>query len=158
MGRSRDAGRGSVIAERLAVFPIVWIVALRPDGASGALPAVVEHLRQLGSYGVYLGPLGTEAIEHVLADLLGAEADQNLSALAASADGNPFLLVEMLRGLRDEGRLRFDAERVDLVGTQLPARLWQSMQVRLGYRSAAAQQLAGSPPCWAGTLLMISWP
>ena len=131
------------LPERLADLPIVWIVALRPDGASGALPAVVEHLRQLGSYGVDLGPLGTEAIEHVLADLLGAEADQNLSALAASADGNPFLLVEMLRGLRDEGRLRFDAERVHLVGTQLPARLWQSMQVRLGYRSAAAQQLAG---------------
>jgi DNA-binding CsgD family transcriptional regulator len=63
--------------------------------------------------------------------------------VAARADGNPFLLVELLRGLRDEDRLRFEAGRVNLVGTQLPARLRQSMRRRLGYRSPLAQELAG---------------
>jgi DNA-binding CsgD family transcriptional regulator len=128
---------------QLADLPIVWMVALRPEGAPGHLLAVVEHLRQLGSHHLDLGPLGTEAVEQVLADVLGAEADQNLSDVAVSTDGNPFLLVELLRGLRDDGRLRFDAGRVHLLGTQPPARLRQSMRVRLGYRSPVAQQLAG---------------
>jgi hypothetical protein len=128
---------------QLADLPIVWMMALRPEGASGGVLAVAEHVRQLGSHRLDLGPLGMEAIEQVVADLLAAEADQNLFDVAAHTDGNPFLLVELLRGLRDEGRLRFDADRVHLVGTQLPARLRQSMRVRLGYRSPAAQQLAG---------------
>jgi DNA-binding CsgD family transcriptional regulator len=63
--------------------------------------------------------------------------------VAVGTDGNPFLLVELLRGLQDEGRLRFEAGRVHLAGTQPPARLRQSMRVRLGYRSPVAQQLAG---------------
>jgi len=131
------------LPEQLADLPIVWMVALRPEGASGGVLAVVERLRQLGSRQLDLGPLAMPAIEQVVADLLGAPADQSLFDVAASTDGNPFLLVELLRGLRDEDRLRFDAGRVHLVGTQVPARLRQSMRVRLGYRSPAAQQLAG---------------
>lgn len=131
------------LPRQLADLPIVWMVALRPEGAPADVLAVVEHLRQLDAHHLELQPLGTEAVGQVLADLLGATADQNLSDVAAGTGGSPFLLVELLRGLRDEGRLRFDAGRVNLVGTQLPARLRQSMRVRLGYRSPVAQQLAG---------------
>jgi len=128
---------------QLADLPIIWMVAVRPEGAPGDVLAVLEHLRQLGAHQLDLQPLGTEAVGQVLADYLGATSDQKLSDVAAGAGGNPFLLAELLRGLRDEGRLRFDAGRVDLVGTQLPARLRQSMRVRLGYRSPVAQQVAG---------------
>ena len=108
------------------------------EQALGVAPGLGQGVSQLD-----LQPLGTEAVGQVLADFLGATADQNLSDVAAGTGGNPFLLAELLRGLRDEGRLRFDAGRVNLVGTQLPARLRQSMRVRLGYRSPVAQQLAG---------------
>jgi DNA-binding CsgD family transcriptional regulator len=131
------------LPRQLAGLPIVWMAALRPEGAPAGALAVVEHLHQMGAHRLSLGPLGAVAIGQVLADFLGAEAGQNLSDAAAGTDGNPFLLMELLHGLRDEGRLRFDAGRVNLVGTHLPARLHQSMRVRLGYRSPVAQQLAG---------------
>ena len=128
---------------QLADLPIVWIIALRPEEASGEVLAVIDNLRQLGSRQLELGPLRAEAIAQVLSDLLGRQADPQLSDLAAHTGGNPFLLAELLRGLEDEGRLRVYAARVHLVGTQLPARLRESMRVRLGYRSPTAQQLAG---------------
>ena len=128
---------------QLAGLPVVWIVALRPDGTPGEALATVESLCRSGAHQLDLGPLGPEAVEQVLGDLLSAEADAELLGLAARADGNPFLLVELLRGLLDEGRLRFAAGRAQLTGGRLPLRLRESMQVRLGYRSAAAQQLAG---------------
>ena len=128
---------------QLAGLPVVWMVALRPDGTPGEALATVERLRQFGAHQLDLGPLGPEAIEQVLGDLLGAEADSGLLGLAASTDGNPFLLVELFRRLLDEGRLRFAAGRVQLVGGQLPLRLRESMRARLGYRSQVAQQLAG---------------
>ena len=78
------------LPEQLADLPIVWMVALRPEGASGGVLAVVEHLRQLGSHQLDLGPLGMEAIEQVVADLLGEQADQNLSAMAASTGRESF--------------------------------------------------------------------
>jgi DNA-binding CsgD family transcriptional regulator len=131
------------LPEQLADLPIVWMVTLQPEGASGDVLALVEHLRRLGSHRIGLGPLATAAIEQVVTDLLGAEGDRNLLDVAASTDGNPFLLVELLRGLQDENRLRFEAGRAHLAGAQLPARLQQSMRVRLGYRSPMAQQLAG---------------
>jgi DNA-binding CsgD family transcriptional regulator len=139
------ADQGTLAAVRslpvqLSDLPIVWMLALRPEGVA---LAVAEQLSQLDVHRLELGPLGTEAIGQVLADFLGAEAGQSLSDAAASTGGNPFLLVELLRGLRDEGRLRVDDGRVTLVGSQLPARLHQSMRVRLGYRSPVAQQLAG---------------
>jgi len=131
------------LPRQLADLPIIWMVAVRPEGAPGDVLAMMEHLRQLDAHQLDLQPLGTEAVGQVLADFLGMTADQNLSDVAAGTGGNPFLLAELLRGLRDEGRLRFDAGRVNLVGTQLPARLRQSMRVRLGYRSPVAQQVAG---------------
>jgi predicted ATPase len=127
---------------QLADLPVVWIVALRPDGTPGEALATVERLRQSGAHQLDLGPLEPEAVEQVLGDLLSAEADPGLLGLAASTDGNPFLLVELLRGLLDEGRLRFAAGRVQLAGGQLPLRLRESMRARLGYRSPVAQQLA----------------
>ena len=129
------------LPEQLADLPVVWMVALRPEGAPKSALAVVEALGELDARQMHVGPLAPEAVEQILADVLGAEADQNLSDVAASTDGSPFLLVELLRGLRDEGRLRFGAGRVNLVGTQLPARLRQSMRLRLGFRSPVAQQL-----------------
>jgi predicted ATPase len=127
---------------QLADLPVVWMVALRADGIPGEALATVESLCRSGAHQLDLGPLGPEAVEQVLGDLLRAEADAELLGLAARADGNPFLLVELLRGLLDEGRLRFAAGRVQLAGGRLPLRLRESMRVRLGYRSAVAQQLA----------------
>jgi DNA-binding CsgD family transcriptional regulator/tetratricopeptide (TPR) repeat protein len=131
------------LPDQLSGLPIVWMVALRPEGAPGPVLSVVEQLRRLGAHRLDLGPLGSEAVGQVLRDFLGAEADQNLADVAASTDGNPFVLAELLHGLRDEGRLRFEDGRVHVAGTQLPARLQQSMRLRLGYRSPMAQQLAG---------------
>jgi DNA-binding CsgD family transcriptional regulator len=128
------------LPRQLAGLPIVWMLALRPELTA---LTVAEQLRQLDAYWLTMGPLPAEAVGQVLADVLGAEADRSLSDVAATTDGNPFLLVELLRGLQDEDRLRFEAGRVNLMGTQLPARLRQSMRVRLGRRSPVAQQLAG---------------
>jgi hypothetical protein len=46
------------LPEQLAGLPIVWMVALRPEGAPGPGLAVAEHLRQLDAHWLDLGPLG----------------------------------------------------------------------------------------------------
>ena len=57
------------------------------------------------------------------ADLLDARPAKSLLALAAEADGNPLLLVELLAGLQEEGRVQIDQGSAELVPGELPRRL-----------------------------------
>jgi DNA-binding CsgD family transcriptional regulator len=142
------ADRGTLAAlrylpEQLASLPIVWVVALRREGASGEALNVVDFLRSRGAHQIDLGPLDVGAIRQVVEDILGSPADQELWGLVASTDGHPCLLVELLRGLMDEGRLRLDGDGAHLSCGHLPLRLQDLMRVHLGHLSEQARRLAG---------------
>jgi DNA-binding CsgD family transcriptional regulator/DNA-binding Lrp family transcriptional regulator len=75
-------------------------------------------------------------------DSLEAEPDETLLRMACEAGGNPFLLVELLEGLRQEGLVRVDSGRATLTDHRLPERVRASMRERLGRMSNSARQLA----------------
>ena len=88
-----------------------------------------------------LRPLSDVAVAEVVADRLQAAGEPALLELAAHARGNPFLLVELLEGLREEGRVRVDDGLARVRGDELPRRLAESMRERLDRLSADACQV-----------------
>jgi DNA-binding CsgD family transcriptional regulator/DNA-binding Lrp family transcriptional regulator len=71
-----------------------------------------------------------------------AEPDEALVRMAGEAGGNPFLLVELLEGLRQEGLVRVDSGRATLTAHRLPDRVRESMRERLARMSDSARQVA----------------
>lgn len=113
-----------VLVPALALSPVLWLLARRPEpvpGASRAAEAAVDWLVDDGARPVRLEALDQEAMAALAAHLLDATPDASLLALAERSDGNPFLLQELLTTLRTAGRLRFTDGRVSAVGDDLPA-------------------------------------
>ncbi|MDX6401628.1 MAG: hypothetical protein QOF27_2234 [Gaiellaceae bacterium] len=127
---------------RLASLPIGWVIAMRPDRRPGPLRSVVEYLASEGAEMIVLEPLGNVAAAEVARDVIRAEPDESLLLMAREAGGNPFLLVELLEGLRQEGLIRVDAGRATLTDHRLPDRSRESMEQRLARMSDAARQVA----------------
>jgi DNA-binding CsgD family transcriptional regulator len=127
---------------RVASHAILWLLAVRPSGAR----ATVVALRQAGARTVELGPLDRAAVTQVVADVVGAEPDDGLMAMTDDIDGRPFLLVELLRGLRDEGLVTVADGQARLVTYRVPDR----------FRQTVADQLQRVSPPARDTLLMAS--
>jgi DNA-binding CsgD family transcriptional regulator len=119
---------------RLASLPIGWVLALRPGEAGCDLGRGVER--------TVLHRLGQAAVAEVAADVLGAAPDDALLALAEGTQGNPFFLIELLTGLRDERLIDIRAGHATLVEARLPRRVRDSMRRRLGRMSPAARRVA----------------
>src|SRR5580658_964205 len=119
---------------RLASLPIGWVLALRPGEAGCDLGRGVER--------TVLHRLGQAAVAEVAADVLGAAPDDALPILAEGTQGNPFFLIELLTGLRDERLIDIRAGHATLVEARLPRRVRDSMRRRLGRMSPAARRVA----------------
>jgi DNA-binding CsgD family transcriptional regulator/tetratricopeptide (TPR) repeat protein len=126
---------------RLASLPIGWVVAMRPDQRPRQLRSAVEYLADDGGEKLVLEPLDQAAVAQVARDVMQAEPDDTLLLMAEEAGGNPFLLVELLEGLRQEGLVRVDSGRATLTAQRLPERVRASMRERLARVSDSARQV-----------------
>src|SRR4051812_8413425 len=129
------------IVAGLAGAPVAWMLAARDGEAPPELHAAVDQLLGDGGRHVALRPLSPVAVAQVVDDALGGAPAGPLLALAAKADGNPALLVALLRGLREDGLVRHAAGRVELTAERLPARLGDASRRRLGRLDAATAEL-----------------
>ena len=127
---------------RLADMPIAWLLALRADQGSAQLRDALEHLTQSGGERIVLGPLDEPAVAQVAADVMDAEPDDALLDLVKDAQGSPFVLTELLSGLRDEDLVRVVAGQAELVEARLPRRVAFTMRERLRGISAPAREAA----------------
>ncbi len=103
---------------RLAHLPVLWLVSFRAGQAGAGLRAAVESLEEIGARTLLLGPLDADAVGQVAGDVLGAVPGPGVLELAGRAHGCPFLLVELLRGLREEALVRTDSGHATLVGAR----------------------------------------
>jgi len=87
---------------RLASSPLSWILAVGTSSAAGPAELLFGLLESDGAARISLGPLDLQAQVALIGDVLGAVPDQTLIELAADAAGNPLVLAEAFRGLRDE--------------------------------------------------------
>jgi predicted ATPase len=89
----------------LASYPVVWVLARTSGTNDTGLNRLYEVLEREGANRMVLEPLNQDAVIEVTEDVLGAVPDADLLALAEGAGGNPFLLVELLDGLREEAAI-----------------------------------------------------
>jgi DNA-binding CsgD family transcriptional regulator len=141
----RDSGTLTALRTlppRLVGLPLVWLVAFRDGRAAAPLQSAVESLDELGARTLALGPLGAGAVAQVAADIIGAAPGQSVLNLADRAHGSPFLLTEMLRGLKEEALVRIESGNATLVTERLPARITGTTRERLARVSEPARQAA----------------
>jgi DNA-binding CsgD family transcriptional regulator len=127
---------------RLASLPVGWVLAFRPVEAGSDLGRAAAGLLRNGAGQTVLGRLDQAAVAEVMADVLGAAPDDSLLALAEGMRGNPFFLMELLAGLREEHLVSIEAGRAMLVEARLPLRMRESMRRRLARMSPAARNAA----------------
>lgn len=139
-----DAGTAAAlrtIPARLTSVPIVWILARRPAEGSAALRDAFAALERAGARRLALAPLDGAAVAQVTADIIEATPDDRVMQMADSATGNPFLLVELLLGLREEHLIEVHSGTATLANGRLPERVRTDMRGRLARLSESARQL-----------------
>jgi DNA-binding CsgD family transcriptional regulator len=127
---------------RLESMPVAWVLAARPIQPGSALDDLVERLTSHKARRINLEPLTSHAVADLASEVMPASPDPALLELAADAAGNPFFLVELLRGLREEGLVRVEGGVARLVEARLPRRVATGMRHRLARMSESARQLA----------------
>jgi DNA-binding CsgD family transcriptional regulator len=130
-----------VLPNRLATLPITWVLAYRPAAGPRRLEAAFHRV---GVQKIVLGPLDAEAVEEIAAGLLHAEPGPDVLQMVHRADGNPFLLAEMLRGLKEEHMISIESGRAQLTETRLPGRVREDMRRRLDLLSDPAQEVVAA--------------
>jgi len=159
------ADAGTIVALQalvagLAQSSVLWTFAMRSAGgrpeARDAMSAIAAA-RGRSAHFVRLGAVDGEAAAQIAGDLLGATVDESVLLLAGLAHGNPFLILETLRGLDEEDRIRVASGRAWATGRGLPQRLAATMQRRLDRVSPTARhtvQVASIlPESFSATLL-----
>ncbi len=140
-----DSGTAAALlalSVRLADLPVAWVLAYRPNQGSAQVLSAIEQLDESGAERIALGPLDDAAVAQVAEDVIDAEPDDVLLDLAKGARGSPFVLIELLSGLRDENLIRIVAGHAELVEARLPRRVAFTMRERLRSVSAPARQAA----------------
>jgi DNA-binding CsgD family transcriptional regulator len=122
--------------------PVLWVVTARTGAGGPAVRETLTALEREDARFLRLTAMTPDAVADVVQDAVRANADASLLSLAVKAHGNPFLLMELLRGLDEEGRLDVSGGRAVATGDMLPRRLSDTMQQRLEQLSKAASQVA----------------
>ncbi len=140
-----DSGTRAAIRtlpSRLASLPVGWVLAFRPAEQGSDLGRAVAEMLRNGASRAVLGHLDRAAVAEVMADVLGAAPDDSLLALADGIQGNPFFLLELLSGLREDRLVSVGGGHATLVEARLPLRMRESMRRRLARMSPAARNAA----------------
>jgi len=103
----------------LASYPPSWILAMGTSADAGQAELLFDLLENDGAARIALGPLDLAAQVALVGDVLGAIPDQGLIELAADAAGNPLILAEAFRGLRDENAIVVRGGHASLVPAQV---------------------------------------
>ena len=138
-----DAATASALvtlSRRLATHQISWLLALRRGELADAAQDAVGRLESAGASEIRLGPLDETAVAQIARDMLGGKPDEALREVLSRADGQPFLLTELLRGLRTENLVTVDGSMARLAaGARLPRRPVDSVAGQLARLTAPAR-------------------
>ncbi len=130
-----------ILVSRLSTSPVLWLLACRPLPEHSPANDALDSLVAEGARRLLLEPLSGDEVVQMTAEVLGAVPDDALLALAARSGGNPFLLEELLRALREEGRIVITGETATIVDETLPMDFLTAVDKRLGGLSEDAWRL-----------------
>ena len=139
-----DAGSlGSLTAllHDLQGVPVFWLLATRTGVYSAAHQRFLARVSEL-TRTVDLSPLDKPAVDDMARDALGKQPGPRVEQALTRAAGYPLLVLELLRGLEEEGLLQSSRGFVDLDDDSLPARFGTSARDRLSHLSRDALRIA----------------
>ncbi|MEW1776440.1 AAA family ATPase [Streptomyces sp. NPDC086777] len=119
------------LPRRLAASRILWVLAIRPEAERPTVARVREDLERLGARWLTLGPLSQEELQHIAADVLGAQPSPGLAGLLRGVAGNPFLAIELVRAFVDTDAVRVEAGVASLLHDGIPVGFRRSVAARL---------------------------
>jgi DNA-binding CsgD family transcriptional regulator len=123
-------------------LPLLLICTLRPDPGRPEALALLASLGNLGASQLELGPLSDGDASHLVALLTGAPPGGRLLRLAASANGNPLQIRELVTALQAGATLEAGPDgQVEVAEGQLPASLRRTVMRRLAGLPAATLDL-----------------
>jgi DNA-binding CsgD family transcriptional regulator len=129
-----------VLPRQLASTPLTWILARSPDGDSDAA-RLFDLLHNDGARLIRLQPLPAAAIAELITDSLGVPPDESLLSLASGAGGNPFVVGELLDGLREEDLLLISSARATVATERIPERVQRFVQRQIAAVQPRTRQL-----------------
>jgi DNA-binding CsgD family transcriptional regulator len=130
------------LAGQLESYPVLWLLAGRRDAARDPFGRFCTQIEQLrGADTVRLAPLSAEAAAEVVGDVAGGVPESDLMALAAQAEHNPFLLIELVDGLQAARAVEIAHGRARLVDARVPCPLPPIAALRLDRLTTDTRQV-----------------
>ncbi|GGM73658.1 AAA family ATPase [Dactylosporangium sucinum] len=105
----------------LAGAPVRWVFARRPTPVDTPGQQVVDWLIREGAEHVRLGTLDDAAVGRLCRQVIGAEVDNTVLALAGGCDGIPLQVEQLLRALQATDQLVISEGVATVVGDELPS-------------------------------------
>ncbi len=121
--------------------PVLWVLTARTGAGGPGVQETLAVLRGANATFVRVKAMSQGAVADMIADSVRANVDTSLMNLAVKANGNPFLVKEVVGGLLEEGRLDIQGGRASARGQDLPRRLSSGMQQRLDLLTPDASEL-----------------
>ena len=120
---------------------VLWVFTARTGTGGPAVHETLAVLQRANATFLRVAPMSPDAVAEMVQDAVRAKVKGSLLNLAAKAHGNPFLVRELLGGLREEDRLIVSEGRAEATGQALPRRLSLCMQQRLDLLSHDAAEV-----------------
>ena len=134
-------GALTALIHDLQGVPVYWLLATRTGVYSAAHQRFLTRISELTPI-VDLTPLDKLAVDDMARDALGNLPGPRVEQALTRANGYPLLVLELLRGLEEEGLLQSARGFVELIEDTLPARFGTSARDRLSHLSRDALRIA----------------
>src|SRR6201988_114202 len=102
---------------------VLWVLTARTGAGGPAVQETLSVLQRANATVLRVAAMSAGTVAEMVCDAVRANADESLLNLAAKAHVNPFLLMELLAGLDEEGRLTVSGGRAVATEDALPRRL-----------------------------------
>ncbi|BBH71804.1 helix-turn-helix transcriptional regulator [Actinoplanes sp. OR16] len=125
----------------LASSPVRWLFAHRPpsvDDRRSPGHQLIQWLARDGGPPIRVHPLREAAIAQLSAEVVGAQVDNTVIALAASCGGNPLRAEQLLKALIATGQLLVTDGVASVIGDDLPSSFVESVRELLDTLSPEA--------------------
>jgi DNA-binding CsgD family transcriptional regulator len=122
----------STLPRRLASHRILWLLAARSGELTLPVRAAMRRLEADDAIRVTLNRLDDAAVAEVTQDVVGGIPDPSLLSAVSGVHGQPFLLVQLLRGLVEDKLVEVNDGIATLTRTQIPHRFLDSVGEQLG--------------------------
>ncbi|AEY86032.1 putative regulatory protein [Streptomyces hygroscopicus subsp. jinggangensis 5008] len=129
------------LSVRLSAHAILWVVSVRSTVVAPGVRTMIDHLESIGGHRLPLGPLADTAVTGIAEDVLGAVPDEATLGVVRRAEGVPLLVVELLRGLREERAVTVTDGVAVLTGPALPTGFQGSVRRHLDQVSPQAREV-----------------